>query len=319
MRQCPLRCEWFRGCPNEALIYYNFSDKWLCEYCIGYARIGLVRCAQDGTRKGICVDVDTQSWFCGSHARQCEANIERPDTCHFGGTHRCPRRAITADSEENWWCAIHKPMESETTPSDDQRAVVFELPVPLAEPRRSTGLPQIVEVAMPETPVIPMSDPLFDSHTPIRWLHFCSNVWSQVTPSTMLRAIPRTRVLVNDLIVSPTSTIIAHTLHTAARRMSLSSAEMSHETTSPALPRQRHPPMADYDTESLDVFSTEVHTVCCICLDVHRSMRRLKSCGHKFCENCLLKQIRSSGAWRDNCALCRRHLYHAIDTEDITF
>jgi hypothetical protein len=101
MRDRPTLCEWFRGCPNEALIYYSFSDKWLCGYCIGYARIGVPFCAHDGWRRGTCVNVESQDWFCDLHGHHCDAVIERPPGLLTGNAHRCMQRASGECSQYN--------------------------------------------------------------------------------------------------------------------------------------------------------------------------------------------------------------------------
>ncbi|KAF2851605.1 hypothetical protein T440DRAFT_393927, partial [Plenodomus tracheiphilus IPT5] len=56
----------------------------------------------------------------------------------------------------------------------------------------------------------------------------------------------------------------------------------------------------------LDRISTEVDTECSICLETHRSMRRLGVCGHMFCADCLVKQMKSTMVRRYSCALCRK-------------
>ncbi|KAI8943057.1 hypothetical protein NX059_001093 [Plenodomus lindquistii] len=59
----------------------------------------------------------------------------------------------------------------------------------------------------------------------------------------------------------------------------------------------------------LDSVSTEVNTDCSICLEPQRSMRRLGTCGHMFCADCLMSQLKSGMARKYDCALCRRCMF----------
>jgi hypothetical protein len=102
----PTTCEWFRGCPNEAIIYYSFFDKWLCGYCIGYGRIRDPLCEHDGWRRGTYVDIESQSWFCELHGNRCDAIIERPPGLPTGNAHRCMQRAAQ-DHDGRWYCTEH--------------------------------------------------------------------------------------------------------------------------------------------------------------------------------------------------------------------
>ena len=111
MRTRPDVCEWFRGCSNPALIYYAFSDKWLCSYCIGDTRMGRPLCTEDGWRRGSCVDTESQQWFCDSHPDRCEAIIERPQGESTGNSHRCMRTGALYESNvlDRYYCIDHKP------------------------------------------------------------------------------------------------------------------------------------------------------------------------------------------------------------------
>ena len=111
MRTRPDVCEWFRGCPNPALIHYAFSDIWLCSYCIGDTRMELPLCAKDGWRRGSCVDTDSQQWFCDSHAVRCEAIVGRPQGQSIGNSHRCMRIGALYESNvlDRYYCIDHMP------------------------------------------------------------------------------------------------------------------------------------------------------------------------------------------------------------------
>ncbi|KAH9867188.1 hypothetical protein IAQ61_007780 [Plenodomus lingam] len=73
-------------------------------------------------------------------------------------------------------------------------------------------------------------------------------------------------------------------------------------------PTQHAPPMRPRLIAILDSVSTEVDTQCSICLEPQRSMRRLEVCGHMFCADCLMAQMKSKMVRRYDCALCRRSL-----------
>jgi len=111
MRTRPDVCEWFRGCPNPALIYYAFSDNWLCGYCIGNTRMRLPSCTEDGWRRGSCVDTESQQWFCDSHADRCEAIVGRPQGQSIGNSHRCMRIGALYESNvlDRCYCTEHMP------------------------------------------------------------------------------------------------------------------------------------------------------------------------------------------------------------------
>ncbi|KAH9866019.1 hypothetical protein J1614_008583 [Plenodomus biglobosus] len=83
------------------------------------------------------------------------------------------------------------------------------------------------------------------------------------------------------------------------------------QATAPAMhPRliQDLPPVRPRLVAILDRVSTEVDTECSICLEPQRSMRRLGVCGHMFCADCLVKQMKSRMIRRYDCALCRRRI-----------
>jgi hypothetical protein len=71
----------------------------------------------------------------------------------------------------------------------------------------------------------------------------------------------------------------------------------------------RDPASSSISQMDLDLFSTGVDTECCICFEPQRSMRRLVTCHHVFCEDCLWRQINSQCARARDCALCRRDMF----------
>lgn len=277
MRPCPSACEWYRGCPNEALIYYAFSDRWLCGYCIGYTRIGRSVCSYDGWRSATCVDAVTQSWYCGTHAHQCEELIERPAGHRFGGAHGCLQRAINLDGSGHWYCAEHQttrtispvpssPLSVIPTPAPP-RPVFQQLNPPLlpATPPRST-LSRPVQVATP-TPTSRASG-------------FVAQIASAISA-------------LSSVLISPGRAAATSPYVTAAPRN-----DWQHESL------QQVGAWVD-----LDAFSKVVDTECCICLETYPSLRRLIACDHMFCEACLSKQLNSSYARRHDCALCRADMF----------
>jgi hypothetical protein len=331
MRDRPTMCEWFRGCPNEVLIYYPFSDKWLCRYCIGYARIGVPLCAHDGWRRGTCVNAATQIWYCDLHGHRCDAIIERPPGFRTGNAHRCMQRA-RQDYDGHWYCAEHMPEipdpraptpppltfprwgpllppPSTATPPPLVFPTATPLPLPLPPPsprprpvstnrsRRDIRSPRSMSnrpVSRPPTPVLRVSSP---------------NVPLLRAPSPLLGSQPS---LPRSLVARITSVIT-----------SLSSAFMSsgsdvpayltsvvHPFDRPTVPVSQTRPQID-----LDVFSTVVDTECCICLEPQRSMRKLIACNHMFCEECLAKQVNGAYMRRHNCALCRKDMYDLRGSE----
>ena len=111
MRTRPDVCERVLRCPNPALIYYAFSDNWLCSYCVGDTRMRLPLCTEDGWRRGSCVDTESQQWFCDSHADRCEAIVGRPQGQSTGNSHRCMRVGTLYESNQlgRFYCTEHMP------------------------------------------------------------------------------------------------------------------------------------------------------------------------------------------------------------------
>ena len=130
MRTRPDVCERLRGCPNPALIYYAFSDEWLCCYCIGDTRMGLPLCTEDGWRRGSCVDTESQQWFCDSHADRCGAIVGRPQGRSTGNSHRCMRVGTLYESNQlgRYYCTEHMPNNQELHDNEPVADVVISPP-----------------------------------------------------------------------------------------------------------------------------------------------------------------------------------------------
>lgn len=286
MRPCPLNCEWYRGCPNPARIYYSFADRWLCDYCIGYTRIGRAVCSYHGWRPAICVDAVTQSWYCDSHAQQCETLIERPIGRRSGGAHRCLQRAIRHDGTGRWYCEDHESDRTSTPPPSS----------PLS----------VIATPAPSRPVFQRLNPPPSTPTPA----------SPTLPQ--LRAITPTLAARSDGLVAHIANAISalsSVLISPEREIPLNSSIVSvlgnywEQVSSPQQPSS---------WMILDNFSTVVDTECSICLETHQSMRRLMACDHMFYENCLQKQVNSRHARARHCALCRKDIFD-IPGDDETF
>lgn len=318
MRQCPTLCEWFRGCPNSALIYYAFSDRWLCEYCIGYARVGVARCVHDCANRGICVDPDTQSWFCASHAQQCEATIMRPHGCHSRGSHRCPRVAIRRGYDGRRRCAKHDSLHSTSprswtsvNPGVGQSA---NSSVSYFSTSRLRNIQNAGTVGQDASTTRPSGSPL-STPDPARWLQHFRDAWVLLSRVAMIQFFSCTLAVFYSLSLSTIAIMAMHALKVARTFNTDSVSSSSSTTLSLASSDATDSGAGISDAEGVNRFTTEIYTECCICLEVYRTMRRLKSCGHIFCETCLVKQIRSLGPWRDSCALCRSNVYYHLDAE----
>ena len=336
MRVCPPVCEWFRGCPNQALIYYAFSDKWLCCCCIGYTRIGIPLCAEDGWRRGTCVDTEGQNWFCDSHANRCDAIIERtPGRC-TGNPHRCMRvGTLYQDNYDGqYFCIGHMP--------DYQGPLRSE---PANPPQRPTlppiGRSMVSQISIP-TPNLSdiqsrTSIPLPPSHasyqsrtvTTRRRQALGTNRSQDVSASNVLvphatlpRVVSRHSNRTPSIATQPQGLVA----RIASAISSLSAILLSSENdlplsltgivpTDPDTPAVA--PAAPHSTFRVDlnVFSTVVDTECCICLEPQRSMRRLITCSHMFCEECLSKQVNGPYARAHDCPLCRKNIFEGTEWE----
>jgi hypothetical protein len=284
MRDRPTMCEWFRGCPNEVLIYYSFFDKWLCGYCIGYGRISVPLCEHDGWRRGTCVDIESQSWFCGLHGNRCDAIIKPPPGLPTGNAHRCVQCAAQ-DHDGRWYCTEHMP----------------ELPDPrLPTPPPSTAMPpQLVfplETAIPLLSPPPSSRP-YPVSTNLGRRHLRDMRSMSNRPAPRPPTPPRHR---EDSSIS--GSLQSNLPQTLVARIT---GVISSLSTVPVL--RLNPPI------DLDVFSTVVDTECCICLEPQRSMRRVIACNHMFCEECLARQVNGMLMRRHDCALCRKDMFRLLE------
>lgn len=62
----------------------------------------------------------------------------------------------------------------------------------------------------------------------------------------------------------------------------------------------------------LTLFTTMYENECSICLDSFSALRELRVCGHKFCADCLTKQVSSSLTNAHKCALCRHDVFDLL-------
>lgn len=214
--------------------------------------------------------------------------IKRPSGRRTGNTHRCLQRALRIDAQGNWRCIDHAYPSPPVSPSEDTPSYSTpERPslAPVYRQRRSS------------------------SSTTVR----IERLYEEATRSTV-RSSPFARSPPPD-----TSGLVSRITNAIS---SLSSVLASPADASPvrtAAPPTRRtstgldplPISAPVSLRLLNRFSTMVDTQCSICLESHDSMRRLDACGHMFCGDCLLKQVRSSLAKRYCCALCRKHMLSA--------
>jgi hypothetical protein len=304
MRDRPTMCESFRGCPNEALIYYSFFDKWLCGYCIGYGRISVPLCEHDGWRRGTCVDIESQSWFCELHGNRCDAIIERPPGLPTGNAHRCVQRAAQ-DHDGHWYCAEH--MSELPDPRLPTPPPFSAMPPQLVFPLENT----ISLRSPPPSPrPYPASTNLGRRH--LRDMRSMSNRPAPRPPTPPLNRedssisgssqsnLPRALVARITGVISSLSSVLI----SPENDMSTPSTSVVRPPYAPTVPVSRLKSLID-----LDIFSTVVDTECCICLEPQRSMRRLVTCNHMFCEECLAKQVNGTLMRRHDCALCRKDMF----------
>ena len=288
MRPCPSTCEWYRGCPNQALIYYAFSDRWLCDYCIGYTRIGRSVCSYHDWRPAICVDVVTQNWYCETHAQQCEALVERPAGRRSGGAHGCLQRALRQDSTGHWYCEEHGPVRPSTPPPSSPLSFIAT-PAPAHPVLQPLNLPPSSPALISPTYAIPTQ---------------------RVTPTLATQSggivaqIANAISAISSVLISPGRETASEPSIAPVSRNNWRQVPLQQQTNS---------------WDDLDDFSTVVDTECCICLDTHRSLRRLIACDHMFCEPCLQKQVNSRHARAYYCALCRKNFFEIPGLDYLTF
>lgn len=333
-------CEWFRGCPNPALVCYAFSDKWLCGYCIGYARIRIPLCAEDGWRRGTCVDIESQDWFCDTHGHRCDAIVERPASRSTGNSHRCMRIGTTyqRDRYDRYYCVEHIP-DNQPAHATEPATNVHLLPwasigapiisqTPLSTPHSSSILPRII-ISPPTSRPSYQPRPVSSSHrqglrpAQSQDRHAAS---APASRSAVPRVVSQPSYDTPHVSTQPRSLVA----RIASAISSLSSVLLSPDGDIPPYLTDVFSALQDTPVTvaevpqptthvNLNIFSIIVDTECCICLEPQRSMRRLIACNHMFCKECLSKQVNGPYARAHDCPLCRKDMFDLRGTDWETY